>query len=211
MKNRRRSGLVAGVLAIVVLALALILQNQANFSRNYLHDQLSEHGIVFTPVAGLLPQQQKVPCLVKNAGKPLLTGKQAECYAKYQIGIDLTLVDGGKTYFEAHYNGYLSRQKYLAAVKANPNDPANADLLAAANTADQISNDLLAGEATKGLLLTGYGFSVMGDRIAEAALAAFIIAGLLALSAIGLVVLPVRQRSTATAEPEVKMGFANAS
>lgn len=185
-KNR---GLAIGtcVLSIVVLVLAFILQNQANFSRDYLHDQLAEHGITFTPVANLLPQQQAIPCLVANAGKPLLTGKQAECYAKYQIGIDLTLVDGGKTYFQAHYNGYLSRQKYLAAVKANPNDPGNAALLTQANQADQISNDLLAGEATKGLLLTGYGFSVMGDRLAQAAVAAFIIAGLLLVAGVAMV------------------------
>jgi len=206
--RNRRIAIVSAVLAIVVLVLALILQNQANFSRNYLHDQLAEHGITFTPVANLLPQQQQVPCLVANAGKPLLTGKQAECYAKYQIGIDLTLVDGGKTYFQAHYNGFLSRQKYLAAVKANPNDPKNADLLAQATQADQISNDLLAGEATKGLLLTGYGFSVMGDRLAQAALAAFIIAGLLLLAGIVLFFTPVRKRA---GDPAPAMAAANAT
>jgi hypothetical protein len=195
VKNHRIA-IGAGVLAIAVLLLGLVLQNQADFSRDYLHDQLAEHGITFTPVANLLPQQQKVPCLVANAGKPLLTGKQAECYAKYQIGIDLTLIDGGKTYFEAHYNGFLSRQKYLAAVQANANDPGNPALLDQATKADQISNDLLAGEATKGLLLTGYGFSVMGDRLAQAALASFIIAGLLLLAGIALFVMPGRKTST---------------
>lgn len=204
-KNR---GLAIGTcaLSIVVLVLALVLQNQANFSRDYLDAQLAEHGITFTPVEGLLPQQKSIPCLVANAGKPLLTGKQAECYAKYQIGIDLTLVDGGKTYFQAHYNGYLSRQKYLAAVKANPNDAGNAALLAQANQADQIANDLLAGEATKGLLLTGYGFSVMGDRLAQAAVAAFIIAGLLLLAGVASVFrafrkTPVSKPAVATAAP----------
>ena len=193
--KRKNLGLAIGlcVLAIVALAAGLILQNQANFSRDYLHDQLAEHGITFTPAANLLPQQQKIPCLIANAGKPLLTGKQAECYAKYQIGIDLTLVDGGKTYFQAHYNGYLSRQKYLAAVKANPNDPGNVALLDQANQADQISNDLLAGEATKGLLLTGYGFSVMGDRLAQTAVAAFIIAGLLLVAGIALLTRALRK------------------
>lgn len=205
MNTRRRNGIVAGVLGIAVLVLALILQNQANFSRNYLHDQLKEHGIIFTPVENLLPQQQKVPCLVKNAGKPLLTGKQAECYAKYQIGIDLTLVDGGKTYYEAHYNGYLSRMKYYAALQANPNDPALPDLLSASTKADQISNDLLAGEATKGLLLTGYGFSVMGDRIAQAAIACFVLAGLLILAGIALALVPVRKPALAPVVVEPAM------
>lgn len=204
-KNR---GLAIGtcVLSIVVLVLGLILQNQANFSRDYLHDQLAEHGITFTPAANLLPQQQAIPCLVANAGKPLLTGKQAECYAKYQIGIDLTLVDGGKTYFQAHYNGYLSRQKYFAALKANPNDPGNAALQAQAAQADQIANDLLAGEATKGLLLTGYAFSVMGDRLAQAAVVAFLIAGLLLVAGLALVLRSFRR--TSAPKPVVELGAA---
>jgi hypothetical protein len=192
--QNRRIAIVAVVLAVVVLVLGLVLQNQANFSRDYLHDQLAEHGITFTPVANLLPEQQKIPCLVANAGKPLLTGKQAECYAKYQIGIDLTYVDGGKTYFQAHYNGYLSRVKAAAAVKAAPNDPATAALVKAATDADRIADDLLAGEATKGLLLTGYGFSVMGHRLAQAALTCFIIAALLLLAGIVLFVISVREK-----------------
>ena len=186
--NRRVLGIVALALGVVAAVLGLILKNQADFSRNYLHDQLAEHGIIFTPVENLLPQQKEVPCMVKNAGKPLLTGKQAECYAKYQIGIDLTLVDGGKTYFQAHYNGYLSRVKAQAALKAAPNDPATADLVQQATTADQISNDLLAGEATKGLLLTGYGFSIIGDRLALSAVIVLVLGGVLLLAGIGLIV-----------------------
>ena len=114
MKGR---GLAIGaiVLGVVVLVLGLILQNQADFSSDYVRSQLAERGITFTPVEALLPAQNEVPCLVANAGKPLTTGKQAECYAKYQIGIDLTLVDGGHTYFESHYNGYLARTAAAAA------------------------------------------------------------------------------------------------
>jgi hypothetical protein len=135
-----------------------------------------------------------VPCLVENAGKPLLTGKQAECYAKYQIGIDLTVVDNGKTYFQDHYNGYLSRVKAQGAVKANPNDPATLELVKQAQDADRRSDDLLAGEATKGLLLTGYGFSVIGDRLAQAAVACFIIAGLLLLGGVLQFIMSTRNR-----------------
>ena len=185
--NRRVLGIAALAVGVIAVVLGLILKNQADFSRDYLHDQLAEHGIIFTPVENLLPQQKEVPCLVKNAGKPLLTGKQAECYAKYQIGIDLTLVDGGKTYFQAHYNGYLSRVKAQAALAAAPNDPATAELVKAATTADQISNDLLAGEATKGLLLTGYGFSIIGDRIALASVVVLVLGGLLLLGGIALI------------------------
>lgn len=191
--NKRTRAIGTSLLALAILALALIVQNQANFANDYLHDQLAEHGIIFTPTAGLLPAQQKIPCLVANAGKPLLTGGQAECYAKYQIGIDLTLVAGGQTYFQGHYNGYLMRQKALAAAKTAPNDPATLALQTQAQQAEQTANDLLAGEATKGLLLTGYAFSVMGERLAQAAIALFILAGLLLIAGLALLIRSFRR------------------
>ena len=200
MRNR---GFAIGafVLAVLVLGLGLVLQNQANFSRNYVSDELAAHGITFSPVEALLPAQKEIPCLVANAGKPLTTGEQAECYAKYQIGLDLTLVDSGKTYAQDHYNGYLSRVKAAAAVKANPNAPETLALVQAAQQADRASDDLLAGEATRGLLLTGYGFSVMGDRIAQAAMACFVLAGLLVIAGIVLLFVPRRKRPAAPISP----------
>ena len=193
MKTR---GLAIGafVLAVVLLVLGLVLQNQADFSSNYVKTQFAERGITFTPVDALLPAQKKVACLVANAGKPLTTGKQAECYAKYQIGIDLTLVDNGNTYFESHYNGYLARVKAATALQANPTDPATQDLVKQADEASRKADDLLAGEATRGLLLAGYGFSVIGDRLAQAALVCFIVAGLLVIAGVVLLVVSNRKR-----------------
>jgi len=184
----------AFVLAVVLLVLGLVLQNQANFSSDYVKTQFAERGITFTPVDALLPAQKKVACLVANAGKPLTTGKQAECYAKYQIGIDLTLVDNGNTYFESHYNGYLARVKAATALQANPTDPATQDLVKQADEASRKADDLLAGEATRGLLLAGYGFSVIGDRLAQAALVCFIVAGLLVIAGVVLLAVSNRKR-----------------
>src|SRR4029079_4679250 len=126
MNGRRIGAIVCLTLAIVALGLGVIFKKQADFSTNYLHDQLAEKGITFTPVENLLPQQKEVDCLVSNAGKQLLTGKQAECYAKYQIGIDLTVVDGGKTYFQDHYNGYLARVAAGKALATAPDAPETA-------------------------------------------------------------------------------------
>jgi hypothetical protein len=197
MKTR---GLAIGafVLAVVLLLLGLVLQNQANFSSNYVETQFAERGIIFTPADALLPAQKKVACLVANAGKPLTTGKQAECYAKYQIGIDLTLVDNGNTYFQSHYNGYLARVKAATALQANPNDPATQDLVKQADEASRKADDLLAGEATRGLLLAGYGFSVIGDRLGQAALVCFVVAGLLVIAGIVLLVVSNRKRAATT-------------
>lgn len=189
----------AGALAVGVLVLGLVFQNQADFSRDYVKRELSEKGIFFTPVANLLPQQKDVACLNKYAEKALVTGAQAECYARYQIGIDLTLVDGGKTYFQDHYNGYLARVAAGQAMQSDPGSAATADLVAKAEQIQRTADDLLAGEATRGLLLSAYAFSVIGDRLAMAALVCFIIAGLLLLLGVFMLVTSVRTRPPAIA------------
>jgi len=194
MNGRRIGAIVCLTLAIVALGLGVIFKNQADFSTNYLHDQLAEKGITFTPVENLLPQQKEVDCLVSNAGKQLLTGKQAECYAKYQIGIDLTVVDGGKTYFQDHYNGYLARVAAGKALATAPDAPETAALVQKAEATQRMADDLLAGEATRGLLLTAYGFSVIGDRLSQTATALFVLTGLLAIAALVLF-LTSRKRS----------------
>jgi hypothetical protein len=183
----------ACALAVGVLVLGLVFKDQADFSRDYVQSQLAERAITFTPVENLLPEQQDIPCLVANAGKPLITGKQAECYATYQIGIDLNVLDNGNTYFEDHYNGYLARMQAQAALAEDPDAPETQALVDEANRVQRLADDLLAGEATRGLLLSGYGFSVIGDRLAQAAVACFIIAVLLFLAGVLLFILPNRQ------------------
>ena len=183
-----RRGLAVGalVLAVVFLLLGLLFKTQGDFAHSYLKKQLVEHGITFSPVSALLPDQKKVPCLVRNAGKPLVTGKQAECYGNYQIGLDLPLVAGGKTYFQAHYNGYLTRVKMFQALKTAPTAPATAELVKAATAADRTSDDLLAGEAMRGLLLTGYGFSVIGDKATQAGIVCLVLSPFMLVAALAL-------------------------
>lgn len=190
MTARRGLAIGAVAAAAIFFFLGLVFKDQGDFANNYLKEQLVEHGIAFTPVANLMPAQQKVPCMVKNAGKMLTTGKQAECYARYQIGLDLPLVANGKTYFQAHYNGYLSRVKAQQALKTAPNAPATEELLKAATQADRTADDLLAGESMRGLLLTGYGFSVIGDKASQAGVVCFVLAPLMLLVGIVLVLRP---------------------
>jgi hypothetical protein len=195
-------------LAVVLLVVGLVLQNQSNFSNHYVKSQLASHGIVFTPVSQLLPAQKQKACLVANAGKLMTTGTQAECYAQYQIGIDMLQIDHGKSYFQGHFNGYQQDQKMYAALKADPQVKlaSTRQAVQTAQQADAISNALLAGEATKGLLLTAYGFSILGVRAGQAALACFLGAGALGLAAIVLALLSRRRRRDAT--PTIDLGTA---
>ena len=60
-----------GLLAVRLLVLGLVLQNQANFANTYVKDQLSAQRITFTPLEGLSDEEKKAQCLVDNAGKPM--------------------------------------------------------------------------------------------------------------------------------------------
>ena len=174
---------VGGVLvALLILVLGLVLQNQADFAKNYVHDQLSAQKIVFTPAKGLTPEEKKADCLVKYAGEPLTTGKQAECYANRYIALHLTEINSGKTYAETSTE---SRAAATEAATATTNGAANAaQLTAAAKALDGKTQTLFRGETLRGLLLTSYGFSIFGERAQQAALVCFAVALVLFLAAI---------------------------
>jgi hypothetical protein len=178
-KTMLRVGAGAGTLGAVVLSLGLVLNNQANFSDRYVREQLVEHKINFRPVEGLTEEQKAVPCMVKYAGQQLATGKQAECYAKYQIGYDMLKIDGGRGYSETNGEAFQLRTQAAAALKAAPDDPATKALAQKSAEMNGKANSMLAGEAVKGLLLTAYGFGLLGERGGQAATACFGIGGAL--------------------------------
>ena len=168
---------VGGLLvAALILVLGLVLQNQANFAKNYVHDQLAAQQITFTPADKLAPDTQAT-CLISNGGQPLVTGKQAECYANNYIAVHLTAVDDGKTYSQASNDN----QTLQAQLKA---DPTNADLIAQQKAVSGKVDTLFKGETLRGLLLTSYGFSIFGERAGQAALVCFLVAGVLFLASI---------------------------
>ena len=132
---------------------------------------------------------------MKNAGKQLTTAKQAECYAKYQIGYGLTKIDNGRVYSETSSEAFLLRTQAAAAQKADPDDPATKAIVQRSAEMNGKSNSMLAGEAMKGLLLTAYGFGLLGERGGQAAVACFGIAGAsLAAMVILFAVAGVRRR-----------------
>lgn len=155
------------VMAGLILVLGLVLQNQANFAKDYVHDQLSAQKITFTPVAGLSPSTQD-KCLIDNAGKALTSGKQAECYANKYIAVHLSETNDGKTYAET--------SNAARAIK-DQTSPEAVDLNAKVQT-------LFRGETLRGLLLTSYGFSIFGERAQQAAYVCYLVALVLFLAAI---------------------------
>lgn len=172
-------------LAILLLILGLVLQNQANFAKNYVHDQLSAQKITFTPEDKLTQEEKDEPgaqCLITYAGQPLTTGNQAECYANYYIALHLSETNGGKTYSETS-NDARALAAQLKTAQAN-NAPNAADLQTQVTAINAKVDTLFRGETLRGLLLTSYGFSIFGERAAQAALVAFLAAAVLFLASI---------------------------
>jgi hypothetical protein len=169
------------LLAGLLLVLGLVLQNQADFAKDYVHNQLSAQQITFTPKAGLQPDEN-AQCLKDNAGKLMTTGKQAECYANHYIAVHLTKINDGKTYSQTSGD---SRTASTAAATAKANgSPDAATLAATAAALDGKTQTLFRGETLRGLLLTSYGFSIFGERAQQAAWVCFAVALVLLLASI---------------------------
>lgn len=186
----------AAAIALVLVIAGVVFKHDGDFSDKYVHDQLSAQRITFSPTAALTPEQMKIRCLVENAGKPLVSSKQAECYALWQIGLDLKSLYEGKTYAELAYPAKLARDAANAALGTDPtaSNPDTPRLLGEAAQLEIPANVMFKGETLKGLLLTSYGFSVLGDRAGQAALVSFILAGLAAVVAIGMFAMATRRR-----------------
>jgi len=168
-----------GFVAVLLLVLGLVCQNQATFAKSYVKDQLGQQKITFTPVAGLAPDEKQAPCLIANAGKPLTTGKQAECYANEYIGRHVKEINKGLTYSQTSAEARAIQAKADAAA---PGSAAATALNAKAAAAQGKADTLFKGETLRGLLLTSYGFSIFGVRAGQVALVAFAITIVLALA-----------------------------
>jgi hypothetical protein len=190
----------AGI-AVLLLAVGLVLSSNAAFANNYVHDQLSEQGIVFPALDDLTEVERQSECLVEYAGQQMTTGKQAECYANDFIGLHLGNIAGGMTYAELGGPERDLRAQVAAAEQAD--DPALADLQQELAQISRQRDTVFKGETLRGLLLTSYGFSEFGVKAGQAAVVAFLAAGLMALLAIaGFVHAYLTPASRAFAAPE---------
>jgi len=124
-------------------------------------------------------EEKQSACVVKYAGEPLNTGKQAECYANDYIGLHVKAVADGQTYADLG-----TPQRELAA-KVDAADASTRPALAAQlATITEQRDTLFKGETLRGLLLTSYGFSVFGVKGEQVAAVAYLVAALLALLSI---------------------------
>jgi hypothetical protein len=169
-------------LAGLLLIVGLVMTSNANFARTYVADQLGQQHITFKTAGTLTAEEKQSACLVEYAGQKLTTGKQAECYANDFIGLHLKGIANGQTYADLGTPQSALQAQVAAAQKSN--DPNLAGLQQQLTALTNQRNTLFTGETLRGLLLTSYGFSVFGEKAAQAALVAYLAAALLLLLAI---------------------------
>jgi hypothetical protein len=164
--------------AVLLVALAVVMTTNANFSKDYVTRQLKEQHISFTPKAQLSAEEATSACLVANAGKALTTGKQAECYANEYIGLHVKSIAGGKTYADLGTPQFALKAQ-IAALK--PGDPTLKSLQGQLDAITAQRESLFHGETLRGLLLTSFGFSEFGRKAGQFAEVAWVGAALMML------------------------------
>jgi hypothetical protein len=189
MKRRTLDLILAGgglMVAALLAVLGFAMATQYNFATNYVKEELSAQKITFA-TADKLTVEEKTwkpgsESLVTYAGQPLETGRQAEAYAKYYIAkhMDASATNAGfpgATYATlGPIRTELSAQ--VAAAKAKGDTAAAADAQKKLDAATSLRATMQTGETLRGLLLTVYGFSVMGEM---AGLASNLLYGLAAI------------------------------
>jgi hypothetical protein len=167
-----------GAVVVVVLVVAgSLLMVGYGFANNYVHTQLSEQQITFPTAAafahpnGTEITRSMTPSVSQYAGQQLLTGQQAEAYANDFIAVHLSEIGGGKTYAQMS-------QAAMVLPKGST----------AYTAAEAKVQEVFQGTTLRGLLLEAYGFSLIAEIAFWCGIAAFGVAGLLAiLVALGMV------------------------
>jgi hypothetical protein len=153
-----------GMLVVVVLVVAgSLLAWGTHYIDTNVHNQLASQEIFFPKLGSPELASPKIgPYLDEYAGQQLTTGSQAEAWADHYIAVHLS---------EMPYKGVYSVVSAAALA-----DPTNAALASE-------SSLVFEGTTLRGLLLNAYAFGQMGQIAGIAALASFILAGIMLILA----------------------------
>ena len=158
--------------AILLVLLGFVFKTNADFADSYVHDQLAQQKITFTPAEFLSDEEKASTCLTEYAGTALDSGKKAECYANEYIGLHLKGIGGGETY--ATIGAIQSKAKTALADATAANASNVVELKADLDKITGQRESMFKGETLRGLLLTSYGFSIFGEKAALAGMLSFL-------------------------------------
>lgn len=195
-----------GLVGLLVIGF-FVLRAEANFSNDYVKEQLSRQMITFTSEEKLTPLDReytlaRTGCTIEYAGQQLTTGKQGECFANEYLGSHLSRMptaDNPMTYSQIG-DAQAEVRTQIAAAKAAGQPTADLDKqLADLGTSRET---VFKGEMLKGALLTSYGFSVLGEKAMLASNIALVAAAIMAvLSVAGFVHALVTPKTAAVFAP----------
>jgi len=195
MKRRTLDITLAGgglVVAVLLLALGFAAIGQYSFSQNYVKEELGAQKITFTPASALTAEETTwkagSTCLVAYGGQLMETGPQAECYAKFYIALHMEKAAVAAGFPGATYAtlGTIRTDlgTQITAAKTANNTTGAADLQKKLDSATSLRTTMQTGETLRGLLLTVYGFSVIGSMAGLAGNLLYGLAGVMALLSI---------------------------
>jgi hypothetical protein len=147
---------IASVAAAGILVVGIVALVGGSYAKNVVHDQLVPQKIFF-PAAG---SPELLPGVKQYAGQQLVNGSQAKAYANNFINVHLSKVAGGQTY----------AQVSAAAIAA----PTNAKLAEEKAT-------LFQGETLRSILLSAWGWSLVGTIATLAGLLLIVLGAILLL------------------------------
>ncbi|MDY7100283.1 MAG: hypothetical protein S0880_03765 [Actinomycetota bacterium] len=168
-----------GVVVAIVLAVAGgLLAWGAGFASDYVADELGSQQIFFPDAESL--EGQGRDDLVEYAGEQVTTGEQAEAYASY-IGGHLEGTADGMSYAEMSGPQRAAQAELTAAIDAGAPEDEIAELQATVDEMDAQRDTLFRGETLRGLLLSTYAWSTIGQIAQIASVVAFIAAAVMAV------------------------------
>jgi len=172
------------VLTVALLVAGALLTWGANFSADYVDDELSSQNISFPPAAAL--EEQGRSDLVEFAGRDVNTGPEAEAYASFIDGHLQDIADGA-TYADLGTPEREANAAVEAAVADGADEATVAELEGEAAAITGQRNTLFKGETLRGLLLSAFAWATVGQIAGYAALGAFVAGGvMLVLVLLGL-------------------------
>lgn len=176
---------VGSVLTVALFVAGALLLWGANFSDDYVTDELSSQNITFPPAEAL--EAEGRDDLLKYAGEFLDTGDEAEAYASYIDGHLANIADGA-TYADLGTPEREARAALQEAIDSGASDNEIAELREEAEAISAQRDSLFRGETLRGLLLSAYAWATVGKIAGYAAIASFVAAAVMLV----LVILGIR-------------------
>ena len=164
------------VLTVALVGAGSLLTWGANFSANYVADELTSQNIAFPPAAAL--EEEGRTDLLRFAGQDVNTGNEAEAYASYIDGHLQGIADGA-TFADLGTPEREAKVAVEAAVASGTDEATVAELQGRADAISGQRNTLFKGETLRGLLLSAYAWATVGTIAGYAATAAFVAGGVM--------------------------------